>query len=248
MSAIDALISNTNLDPSATRVPWSIAPSVSSANGDPRRQPGSKRARNSEPLNYLHAAARTYHDLGLPITLCQGKSPWQSDWPALEWTPRTIDAAYKLRPATNVGLVLGPRSGLVDFDCDGPEAEQTLLDLFGGEIPETPTWRSRRGLHRLFQWHPALEQLGKNKLVLGDGSTKVELLIGPGAKCLQHAGHPVLRWMAGNVSIEQDAADIWKPSKKKSCERIDGIVALVMGLDLAARTEDSRSIYETPGS
>ncbi len=68
------------------------------------------------------------------------------------------------------------------------------------------------------------------------------------AKRLRHAGHPVLRWMAGNVSIEQDAADNWKPSKKKSCERIDGIVALVMGLDLAARTENTRSVYVTPGN
>ena len=68
------------------------------------------------------------------------------------------------------------------------------------------------------------------------------------ARKLQHGGHPVLRWMAGNVSIEQDAADNWKPSKKKSCERIDGIMALVMGLDLASRDVDSRSIYDTPGS
>jgi phage terminase large subunit-like protein len=35
----------------------------------------------------------------------------------------------------------------------------------------------------------------------------------------------VLRWMAGNISIETDAADNWKPSKKTSVERIDGIVA-----------------------
>ena len=40
--------------------------------------------------------------------------------------------------------------------------------------------------------------------------------------------------MAGNVSIEQEAADNWKPSKKRSVERIDGIVALIMALDLAA--------------
>lgn len=65
---------------------------------------------------------------------------------------------------------------------------------------------------------------------------------------LRHGGHPVLRWMAGNVSIEQDAADNWKPSKKKSCERIDGIVALIMGLDLASRQEIQGSIYETPGN
>ena len=45
------------------------------------------------------------------------------------------------------------------------------------------------------------------------------------AQRLSHGGHPVLRWMAGNVSIETDAVDNWKPSKKKSRERIDGIVA-----------------------
>ena len=54
--------------------------------------------------------------------------------------------------------------------------------------------------------------------------------------------------LAGKVSIEQDAADNWKPSKKKSCERIDGIVALIMGLDLASRTVETRSIYSTPGN
>jgi phage terminase large subunit-like protein len=39
--------------------------------------------------------------------------------------------------------------------------------------------------------------------------------------------------MAGNASLETDAADNWKPSKKKSWERIDGIVALIMGLERA---------------
>jgi phage terminase large subunit-like protein len=43
----------------------------------------------------------------------------------------------------------------------------------------------------------------------------------------------VLRWMAGNVSLETDAADNWKPSKKKSTERIDGIVAAIMAVGLA---------------
>jgi len=33
---------------------------------------------------------------------------------------------------------------------------------------------------------------------------------------LAHGGNPVLRWMASNVSIEKDAADNWKPSKKLS--------------------------------
>ena len=65
---------------------------------------------------------------------------------------------------------------------------------------------------------------------------------------LRHAGNPVLRWMAGNVAIEQDAADNWKPSKKKSQERIDGIVALVMAVDLATRYVEHKSIYSERGA
>jgi phage terminase large subunit-like protein len=60
-----------------------------------------------------------------------------------------------------------------------------------------------------------------------------------------HGGHPVLRWMAGNVSLEQDAADNWKPSKKKSRERIDGIVALIMAIDRA--TTQPSSVYDRRG-
>lgn len=47
---------------------------------------------------------------------------------------------------------------------------------------------------------------------------------------LNHGRHPVMRWMASNISVEQDAAGNLKPSKKKSTERIDGIVATVMSL------------------
>lgn len=49
----------------------------------------------------------------------------------------------------------------------------------------------------------------------------------------------VMRWMASNATVEQDAAGNVKPSKKKSTERIDGLVALVMGLGRAMiRTDD----------
>lgn len=64
---------------------------------------------------------------------------------------------------------------------------------------------------------------------------------------LRHAGHPVLRWMADNVAIEQYAADNWKPSKKKSQERIDGIVALVMAVDMATRHVEYKSPYSKRG-
>ncbi len=64
---------------------------------------------------------------------------------------------------------------------------------------------------------------------------------------LRHGGNPVLRWMASNVAVEIDAAGNLRPSKKKSTERIDGIVAGVMALGRALLTSERRSVYETRG-
>lgn len=54
---------------------------------------------------------------------------------------------------------------------------------------------------------------------------------------LLHGGHPVLAWQAGNVAIQKDHNGNIKPSKAKSNERIDGIVALVMALGVHASQE-----------
>lgn len=62
-----------------------------------------------------------------------------------------------------------------------------------------------------------------------------------------HGGNPVLRWMAGNVVAEIDAAENIKPSKKKSTEKIDGIVAWIMALDRCIRHEMQGSAYDEPG-
>lgn len=64
-----------------------------------------------------------------------------------------------------------------------------------------------------------------------------------------HAGHPVLRWMAGNVVIETDAAENIKVTKAKSKEKIDGIVASIMALDRCLRNqgEQQGSVYDERG-
>lgn len=51
---------------------------------------------------------------------------------------------------------------------------------------------------------------------------------------IRHGRHPVLDWNMGNVVIDQDAAGNIKPNKRKSTEKIDGVVALLMGLARAA--------------
>ncbi|HUW33132.1 MAG TPA: terminase TerL endonuclease subunit [Planctomycetota bacterium] len=68
------------------------------------------------------------------------------------------------------------------------------------------------------------------------------------AKKLHHGGHPLLAWMADNVSVKQDPAGNLKPDKAASEGKIDGIVGLVMAVDRAMRHEKpKRSVYEDRG-
>lgn len=65
---------------------------------------------------------------------------------------------------------------------------------------------------------------------------------------LAHGNNPVLTWMADNLVAREDPAGNIKPDKEKSREKIDGMVALIMGLDRALRhTGGGRSIYEDRG-
>ncbi len=55
---------------------------------------------------------------------------------------------------------------------------------------------------------------------------------------LRHGDHPVLRWCAANVAVEQNAAGEVRPAKQRSVDRIDLISATLMAL--------SRHVYN-PG-
>lgn len=66
---------------------------------------------------------------------------------------------------------------------------------------------------------------------LGEPTKFFERLIMSGK--LDHGGHPVLRWMAGNTAVKFDDNLNYAPTKKKSAEKIDGIVASVMAVGLS---------------
>jgi len=72
-------------------------------------------------------------------------------------------------------------------------------------------------------------------------------LVHEGKLC--HGKHPVLDWNMGNVVAEYDAHMNVKLSKKKSTEKIDGVISLVMGLARAMLKENSvtESVYDKRG-
>ncbi len=62
---------------------------------------------------------------------------------------------------------------------------------------------------------------------------------------LRHAGHPVLRWMLSNTVVVSDAAANEKPAKDKSEGKIDGTVAMIMGVGRALGGDETSSMYES---
>jgi hypothetical protein len=117
-----------------------------------------------------HEAALEYHRSQLAITLCKhgSKKPYAPGWPAKRYTVREINQEFRAHDGRlNVGVILGPRSKLVDLEYDSAAGEQDLLDLFDGDVPVTPTWQSRRSPHRLFSWHPDLAEIGKASIKFG---------------------------------------------------------------------------------
>lgn len=98
-----------------------------------------------------------------------------------------------------------------------------------------------------------LEEDGFEMVQMGQGFASMsapskELLRLVLSRGLMHGGNPVLRWMADNVTVKQDAAGNLKPDKGKSREKIDGIVAAIMAIDRATRNDGEKpSVYEERG-
>jgi hypothetical protein len=75
-----------------------------------------------------------------------GKRPWHK-WKEFEDRLPTEDELrswWRQRPQSNVGIALGPVSGLVRVDVDGAAGEDKLRELSGGDLPDTLEFTSGR--------------------------------------------------------------------------------------------------------
>lgn len=113
----------------------------------------------------------------------------------------------------------------IAFDRWGATKIQTQLMEKGGE-----DWLVQFG-QGFVSMSPPMKEL--ERLILGHQ--------------LAHGNNPVLTWMADNLVAAADAVENIKPDKERSRERIDGMVATIMGLDRALRHQPKGSVYDTRG-
>ncbi len=127
-----------------------------------------------------------------PVAIKPGeKAPIGESWGLTRPTKQSIKATYKRSPQAGVGLLLGPEAGIIDIECDGPEGEDSLAKLMGGEIVLTLGWSSARGPHHVFRYDARLARYGKSIIKLPE-LPGLEIRIGGNEKQLQSNCPPTI--------------------------------------------------------
>ncbi len=113
------------------------------------------------------------------------------------------------------------RYNVKSIGADQYNAVQLLIQLRGDGLP--------------------VEKFGQGFFSMSPAVKALLTLVAEGR--LLHGGNPALRWMAGNFMLDKDPAENLKPTKKRSPDRIDGMVALTMAVGKWAADE---SLNEVP--
>ena len=98
--------------------------------------------------------APAYWAAGMPVMPCSGKRPIINGWPQYGLRMPTADeqADWLTRyPDANIGLPLGPQSGLcvVDIDTDNPEAIAAIKTMLP---PSTVERIGKKGCALFYKW------------------------------------------------------------------------------------------------
>ena len=126
--------------------------------------------------------------LGLiPVLIPPGKKgPISKAWQNERYSEDELRDRFANNQELNLGVLLGPDSGVIALDRDSKQAVADLAELFDGEIPATPGWKSKHGGQDLFAWDDRLQALNASVVYWRE----VEVRIGAGGKAAQSVVPP----------------------------------------------------------
>jgi phage terminase large subunit-like protein len=91
-----------------------------------------------------------------------------------------------------------------------------------------------------------LADVGQTYRFLNGPAKELERLLAEGR--FHHGGNPVMRWMASHCVVETNQDDMIRPSRKRSADKIDGVLAACMALERAmANADDGEISFYIPG-
>lgn len=141
------------------------------------------------------------------------------------------------------GRIIATPGAVLDFSA----IEDDILELCGQykvqEIAKDP-WQSAYLGTRLQDQGLTVVDVRQTVQMMSAPMKELESLVLSGR--FHHDGDPVLAWMASNVVAHLDNKENIYPKKEQPQNKIDGIVALIMGLNRALVSEGP-SVYENRG-
>ncbi|HLZ08959.1 MAG TPA: terminase TerL endonuclease subunit, partial [Chloroflexota bacterium] len=139
------------------------------------------------------------------------------------------------------GYITATEGNVVDFDI--VEA-QVLKDWARYKVPDVAydEWNAVQISNSLAKKGVEMTVFGQGFASMSEPTNRLmELVLN---RELAHLDNPVLRWNASNLVVKQDEAGNFKPNKDKSSEKIDGIVALIMGLGRAIANPEASDEWD----
>lgn len=131
----------------------------------------------------------------------------------------------------------------IDFDLIEEET-LALIAEYGPEEVVFDPWRAAQLEQRLTKNGVNTVELGQTVKNLSLPMKEFESAVKAGR--VHHDGNPLLTWMASNVVAKLDAKDNIYPRKDKPEQKIDGIVATIMGVARAMSSEgEGASFWES---
>ncbi len=174
------------------------------------------------------------------------------DWYVLVWAwipqakldAEDQDNGADYRSWARRGFVTVTEGDVTDYE---PVKETILQAMQDYEVVEVAfdTWNSTHLANQLLELKVPMVKVPQTFAGLSPGAKRLEWLVY--SKRLRHGGNPLLRWCAGNVTVQIDGAENIKPDKKRSQGRIDPIVATSMAVTRAVAHIDNTSVYEEQG-
>ena len=166
------------------------------------------------------------------------------------WIPK--DTAHERERRDRVPYLTWAREGLIEMtpgnSTDQEFIEHRIIELraqYDMKQIAVDRWQAQYIMTNLQKHKIEVVPFGQGYQSMSGPTKELERLVLDGD--LNHGGHPVMRWMASNVAVEMDPAGNYKPNKKKSSEKIDGIVALIEALGISMLNEQTESVYSTRG-
>jgi phage terminase large subunit-like protein len=116
---------------------------------------------------------------------------------------------------------------VVDYDAIFEQVDQDAQD-FDLRVCRYDRWNASQLVRRIEGAGLECEGLAQTTAAMNAPCRELERLLG--LTLLRHGGHPILDWMAGNAEALHDGTNNIKPDRKRSAEKIDGVVAMVDGI------------------